>query len=234
LRVFINELRFRLSNFFINELRFRLTNYCCEQYLGVATAGKIDKRELGLCNPDLVSYMPLGYKAIWMSLRDIPLDKSQCTFLDYGCGKGRAIVAAATLPFKRVIGVEISDWLIKSARENVDKMRWKKTIAVDLENADAIQYCIPSDVNIIYFFNPFRGVVLQKVISNIYESYRSFPRDIYIIFFNDIYFKKILNDFQNDFVAIRRQGYVYSSPACAKMPYSIYVTKTHRYSLTEA
>lgn len=226
LGVFIHEFRFRLANFFVNELRFRLTNYCCERYLGVATAGQIDKSELGLCNPDLVSYMPLGYKAIWMSLRDVPLDKSQCTFLDYGCGKGRAIIVAATLTFKRIIGVEISDRLITCARRNVDKMRWKKTTAIDLYNVDAMKYSIPSDVNIIYFFNPFKGVVLQKVIDNIYDSYRRFPREIYITFFNDVYFKEIISNIRNDFIVKKREAYVYASRYCPKMPYSLYVTKT--------
>jgi SAM-dependent methyltransferase len=34
------------------------------------------------------------------------------TFIDLGCGKGRALLIAARLPYRRVIGVEIDeDWL---------------------------------------------------------------------------------------------------------------------------
>ena len=36
------------------------------------------------------------------------LDPSQLTFLDLGCGKGRAVLMASELPFREVLGVDLS------------------------------------------------------------------------------------------------------------------------------
>ncbi len=42
----------------------------------------------------------------------------QDTFLDYGSGKGRALLAAARFPFGRVIGVELNEGECEIARSN--------------------------------------------------------------------------------------------------------------------
>jgi hypothetical protein len=51
---------------------------------------------------------------------------------------------------------------------------------------------VPDEVNIIYFYNPFRGSILENVIRNIYSSYKNTPRKIYIIFFNNDHFDNVL------------------------------------------
>ena len=44
-------------------------------------------------------------------------------FLDLGAGKGRMLLAASRYPFRRVIGVELSDRLAAIARSNVAAFR---------------------------------------------------------------------------------------------------------------
>jgi len=173
---------------FLREVSYRVDNALCDWRLGVDTEGMVGLAELGISNPDLVDYVPLGYRAIWSTLRSIPLERAQSTFLDYGCGKGRAVVAAATLPYRRVIGVEISAELLGAAKRNVALMRSKRAQSVDLTHADAAKYRVPDDVNVIYFFNPFKGQVLQAVVGEILNSSRRAPRPIYIIYFNKKHF----------------------------------------------
>ncbi len=48
--------------------------------------------------------------------------------------------------------------VISTARENIHGMRHRETEDVVLEQCDAAEYDIPLDVNIIFFFNPFRGI----------------------------------------------------------------------------
>ena len=71
-------------------------------------------------------------------------------------------------------------------------MKHRKTRDVLLEQCDAQNFKIPSSVNIIYFYNPFVGLSLEKVIENIHLSYKNSPRKIYIIFFNNDEFEKII------------------------------------------
>jgi hypothetical protein len=77
---------------------------------------------------------------------------------------------------------------------------------------------VPKDVNIIYFYNPFKGQVLKNVINNIYNSYKQYPRIIYIIFFNNNHFENVIAN--QDWVMQIYQKTFYSMYSCG-----IYVTK---------
>src|SRR5882724_11277495 len=46
------------------------------------------------------------------------------SFLDVGAGKGRALLLAAELPFRKVIGVELSEDLARVAQKNITI--WKR------------------------------------------------------------------------------------------------------------
>jgi SAM-dependent methyltransferase len=190
---FLRELRSR-AIYRYQDLRYRVTNYYYERRLRVETIGQVHMKDLGFANADFVFYDPTGYGAIYAALDKIPLDKSRSTFLDYGCGKGRAVIAAATLPFRRIIGIEISDRLLAIAQKNLDTMRHKRCECVELLHMDATPYVVPEDVNLIYFYNPFTGQVLHTVVSNIYDSYRRSPREMYIVFFYNHYFENLIKN----------------------------------------
>lgn len=203
---------------FVHALIERAANYYYERRLGVDTCGYIKPRELGFTNAEFNAYAPIGYRAIYSMLERIPLEKSQVTFVDYGAGKGRAVVAAATLPFKQVIGIELSAPLLEAAKNNVGKQRFTRAASVELYQVDATLYVLPKDVNIIYFYNPFKGQVLKNVINNIYNSYKQHPRKIYIIFFNNNHFENVIAN-QNWVMQIYQQIFD-SMYSCG-----IYVTK---------
>ncbi|HEV8718317.1 MAG TPA: class I SAM-dependent methyltransferase [Candidatus Binatia bacterium] len=179
---------------FLEELRYRLTDHYYERRLGVETAGRLTATDLGFANAEFMDYDPIWYWEIYSALNRIPLNQSTSTFLDYGSGKGRAVIAAAALPFRRVIGIEISDRLLAIAKKNLDTMRHKRCKRVELLLTDATQYAVPEDVNLIYFFNPFAGQVLQAVIGNIYASYKQSPREMYIVFFNNHHFENAIKN----------------------------------------
>lgn len=202
---------------FLRELRYRVTNHYYERSLGVETAGTVKIEDLGFANSEFVDYAPIGYREIYSALERIPLEKSMSTFLDYGSGKGRAIIVAATLPFRRVIGIEISDRLLAIAEKNLNTMRHKRCKCVELFHMNATRYAVPGDVNLIYFFNPFGGRVVQKVVDNIYNSYKQTPREIYIIFFNNDLFES----------AVKNQNWITRTEQTRfdKFRCGIYVTK---------
>jgi SAM-dependent methyltransferase len=179
---------------FMHELMYRATTIYYERHLGVDTRGYINPEDLGFANTEFHAYATIGHKAIFSMLERIPLKKSESTFIDYGCGKGRAVVVAATFPFRRVIGIELSAPLLEAARNNVKKMRHKLAECIELYQLDATQYVLPKDVNIIYFFNPFKGQILQDVVNNIHDSYKKYPRKIYILYVNNSFFEKIIAD----------------------------------------
>lgn len=202
---------------FVHALVYRATNNYYERRLGVDTGGYLKPEDLGFTNAEFNAYTPIGYRAVYTMLERIPLDKSQSAFLDYGAGKGRALVVAATFPFKRVIGIELSAPLLEAAKSNINKMRHKCAACVELYQIDATQYVVPKDVNVIYFYNPFKGRVLQDVVDNIHDSYKQHPRKIYILFCNNDRFEK----------AIANQDWItriYQKSLNARFVCGIYVT----------
>lgn len=108
-----------------------------------------------------------------------PLDKN--LFVDYGSGKGAAIIHAKKLGFKQTIGVEFAKELHEQAQKNIEKLKLKNVTSI---YADATTYELPSDISVIYFFNPFDTVVMSKVIENIMQQKENFTQDVYIIYGN--------------------------------------------------
>jgi SAM-dependent methyltransferase len=149
---------------------------------GVATEEPVSDEELGFANAANHAYVATDYAAISRALDSIVIDPETDVFVDVGCGKGRVVVAAAEYPFRRVIGVELSERLIDVAQHNVRNATNRRCGAVELVHCDATSWEIPADVNVMFFFNPFDGEVLASVCRNIRTSLRQHPRKLRIIY----------------------------------------------------
>lgn len=108
-----------------------------------------------------------------------PLEKN--LFVDYGSGKGAAIIHAKELGFKKTIGIEFAKELNDQALKNIKALNLDNVISL---YADATSYILPNDISVIYFFNPFDEVVMQKVIDTIVAQKDSFENDVYVIYGN--------------------------------------------------
>jgi len=108
-----------------------------------------------------------------------PIDKE--IFIDYGSGKGAAIIHAKKLGFKETIGIEFAKELNETAIENIKKMNLS---GVESIYADATTYQAPKGVSVIYFFNPFDKIVMEKVIDNLLQQKEDFINDVYVIYGN--------------------------------------------------
>lgn len=53
-------------------------------------------------------------------LENLGAEPRDFTFVDFGSGKGRALLCAAAFPFKRIVGVEWSPDLCAIARRNIE------------------------------------------------------------------------------------------------------------------
>lgn len=101
--------------------------------------------------------------------------------LDFGCGKGGALIAMARFPFQRVAGCDISPDLLAVARKNMDKLGIS---CVDLYCSDARQFTALEGYDHFYFFNPFPHEVFEPVMVNIAASLSRKPRKTTIIYRN--------------------------------------------------
>ena len=97
----------------------RLHERLYERRLGIRSREIIYLRNLGLERQDRREHYPTALddfrrmeKFLWPRADDE-------VFLDYGAGLGRVLILAAMLPFKRVIGVELSPILAAKACDNL-------------------------------------------------------------------------------------------------------------------
>ena len=73
-------------------------------------------------------------------------------------------------------------WLIVSFDLPVGTKQQRK-IAVEIESVclDATEFPIPSGPCVLFFYSPFKGPVLSKVLSNIQRSVEADPRKVVIV-----------------------------------------------------
>lgn len=108
--------------------------------------------------------------------------------LDMGCGKGRVLAVSAYFGFNYISGVEFSKELCEEALSTIAPLKLKfpqKTFNVYYENA--VNFLIPNDVNVVFFFNPFNEISMLAVVKNILASYKIHYRAIYIIYMNPMH-----------------------------------------------
>jgi SAM-dependent methyltransferase len=114
---------------------------------------------------------------------------SHDSVVDFGSGKGGALITLSRYPFARVTGVEISPELAAIAKKNLAKLRIENvTMAV----CDAADFIDLDDYNYFYFFSPFPGNVMAAVIGNIAASLARAPRKATIIYFNPEYHEAVV------------------------------------------
>lgn len=140
--------------------------------------------------------------------------QSEDVFLDFGSGMGRACIIAAMFPFHKIIGVEVCPKLNQIACANVSKALKKlKCKNIELIQVDAAEYNVPSEVNFVYFFNPFGRTTLNAVLDNIRASLRISHRKITIIFKGPYVFEGIADNCswlakQAEYTKLTAQKYV--------------------------
>ena len=147
-----------------------------ERRLGIDTRGFIPPVALGY-ESESPGYDPIPYVCIDAALDSLALDPQRDVFVDIGCGKGRAVVVAATRPFRQVLGIELNELLADQARQQVARARDKLLCQqVQIARADAITFDYPPEMNVIFLWNPFVGTILQQVLDRVRQSCLASPR----------------------------------------------------------
>lgn len=125
-------------------------------------------------------YMPTSYQNTFTLLKAVGLSQDS-VIIDFGCGLGRVVFAAAHLGAKRSIGIEFDGELFGAAESNRMSSKFKNIVS--FSHIDAAEFDIPKDANIFFFFNPFGAATMADVIAKIEESIKTIPRKITIVYY---------------------------------------------------
>ena len=108
------------------------------------------------------------------------------SFVDLGCGKGRAVMMASEFGFREVVGVELHPGLAGIAEANV--AAWtaagRAISRLRILRQDATEFALPDGACLLYLFNPFAAPVMQRVVERIEVDFRARPGMLDLIYFN--------------------------------------------------
>lgn len=108
---------------------------------------------------------------------------SNSVFVDYGAGKGRAMILASEFGFSKIKGLEFSLSLYELAQQNIQNYI-KKTGKNNFEilHIDVSTYNVKKEDTFFYFFHPFNTFILDKCLDNIYISLKEDPRKAILVY----------------------------------------------------
>ena len=121
-------------------------------------------------------------------LQVLKVDFRRFTFIDLGSGKGRALLIAATYPFRRIMGVELIPALHLAAQANIGKCKnaSQQCFAIESICANARDFDFPGEALVVYLFNPFLESVLAQVWSRLESSLTANPQPVCILYHNPL------------------------------------------------
>jgi len=123
----------------------------------------------------------------------LPPKGKTATFVDFGCGKGRVLILARQNGFKHVIGIEIAPELATICQRNLAKAPCTRDREqVQLIQSDAATFRPPPGVVCAFFFNPFHGPPLHRVISNLRENAECSRSEVWVIYVNPVHLNSFL------------------------------------------
>ena len=130
---------------------------------------------------DYAAIEPIRFK---QALARLDIVYEDYTFVDFGSGKGRALLLASEFPFRRILGLEFSPELHKIAEENILRYRSATQKCRDIQslNVDFADWVLPPGAAILFFFHPCRARVLTEVVAGIRRSLLAHPRPLYIAY----------------------------------------------------
>jgi SAM-dependent methyltransferase len=131
-------------------------------------------------------YAPWSPELFEKAIRSLPIRTGEYSFVDLGAGKGLPLLLASKYSFKSITGVEYSKTLADAAWMNVSAHQEQNGSGAPIQCicGDAAEFEFPYEPTVVYLFNPFQGKVMDQVITNIEESLRTVPRDLWVIYAN--------------------------------------------------
>lgn len=132
-----------------------------------------------------VGYQSCSIPASQVILRGIPCRHEDFTFIDIGAGKGRAVLLASHLPWRRIIGVELSPHVAEIAQRNIARYRDpdQKCRDIDVVAGDATKFPLPEDGNLVlYLYNPFGEPIMRAFLENVRHAGARGGREVWIVY----------------------------------------------------
>jgi SAM-dependent methyltransferase len=164
---------------------------------GTDTGGYISGADLpsvSLSALYITAYAGISPSVLVQALLHLPFKTEDFTFVDLGCGKGRALMVASQFPFRRLVGVEIATDLCRAANSNIAlQPDWAARISI--LNEDATTVTFPDGPLLIFLFHPFLSPVLRRALANLEQQLHRSPRETWLLYARNPRYTDVLEKF---------------------------------------
>jgi hypothetical protein len=178
------------SLFHRRSLRQAVVNSRFDAEHGTDTGAEVPLAEAGV-PADQAAGGNTVYRAVWESvfhdaLRALPTDVTGFTFLDYGSGKGKALLMASDYPFRRIVGIEYAPLLHQTALRNIATYRSPTQRCHDIValEQNVLGFEPPDGPLVCFFFNPFDAATLRATLYRLRAAAQHPARPVYVIYVN--------------------------------------------------
>ena len=133
---------------------------------------------------DAMQYQGVDPRLALEILNGLPTElRSDATFVDYGCGKGRGLAVGILAGFRQLIGVEVSQDLATLAERNLQTLRLRHPeISLEIQTMDAVRFQPPEGPLVVFLYNPFVGLTLERVVQRLAHHATRSP--VYVVYIN--------------------------------------------------
>lgn len=158
---------------------------------GTQTSGYVPASELPPGEPreHAVCYAGSQPSILRTALSTLP-ELQSCTFVDLGCGKGRALLVASEFPFRDILGVELSPGLAATARRNAERiaLRHPHRAAIRIAVGDATHHPLPPGDLVLFLYHPFDAEGVGRVADTVRAALAQpqAQRRLYVIYYNPV------------------------------------------------
>lgn len=110
------------------------------------------------------------------------------TFIDLGCGKGRAVIIASELPFRRIVGVELAPGLAAAGRRNARLVqnKYPSRSPIEIIRGDATAVPFPDGNLVMFLYHSFGSELVAKLLDRVVDAVAGTDRVIFLIFENPV------------------------------------------------
>jgi SAM-dependent methyltransferase len=151
------------------------TRHPFDEEFGVRTSGLVAGRHLKsghLHDRHTTAYYGVAPSVFRTLIRRWQRSRPGCalkevSFIDMGAGMGRAVLLAAELPFRQVVGVELNPTLMRIARRNLTVWRASERARAPMKIicGDAVEFRLPAGPCLAFLFNPFGAPVMRRLLA---------------------------------------------------------------------
>jgi SAM-dependent methyltransferase len=177
---------------------FRYVEHPFDKRHGLDTSGYISKRDLTAGHPH-DEYLT-GYSAVapsvfrqmcrrWVDTLAARSRVQAFSFIDVGAGKGRALLLASELPFRKIIGVELNKELSYVAAHNIEA--WKREhsarLPIRIVHQDILDFRWPRTPLVVYLYNPFERELVEELIERLRWAAKAGSRCVDVLYLNPVF-----------------------------------------------